>query len=267
MNHPRSESEVVQILPAVTTLAEISDRCVLHAGTGHDSKAWLVADVFQISPSTALRLLCSSIEVLLKSSSEDPQLSQIHAAPPGVRTPGDNISSGETTPIRASELHCFPANDEKLGHDLVQQSVLSKRFLSKRVPPITLKDYLLRLHQYCPMSTGVYLATSMYITRMVNTEKVIQVNGRNMHRLVLAGLRVAMKTLEDLSYPHSRVAKVGGVTERELSKLEVSFCFLADFDLRVDAHMLFEQARLLQAGMDLTGDNSPEAVEGFSCQE
>ncbi|PYH76949.1 hypothetical protein BO82DRAFT_358700 [Aspergillus uvarum CBS 121591] len=117
------------------------------------------------------------------------------------------------------------------------------------------------------MSTGVYLATSMYITRMVNTEKVIQVNGRNMHRLVLAGLRVAMKTLEDLSYPHSRVAKVGGVTERELSKLEVSFCFLADFDLRVDVHMLSEQARLFQAGLDLTGDNSSEAVEGFSCQE
>ncbi|PLB47031.1 hypothetical protein P170DRAFT_438744 [Aspergillus steynii IBT 23096] len=94
------------------------------------------------------------------------------------------------------------------------------------------------------MSTAVYLATSMYITRMASVEKVILVTPKNVHRLVLAGIGVAMKTLEDLSYPHSRVAKVGGVSERELSKLEISFCFLADFDLRVDAHMLFNQATI-----------------------
>ncbi|RAL15037.1 putative cyclin-dependent protein kinase complex component, partial [Aspergillus homomorphus CBS 101889] len=233
MSRYSGEREGAQQLLPVTTPAKDSDQIGSQSGTEDDSKAWLVADVFQISPRTALRLLCSSIEILVKASTEDLQYTKITAAPTGIQNPGDHISSGESTPISASELHCFPASYDSLRHDLIQQSVLSKRFLSKRVPPITLSEYLLRLHQYCPMSTGVYLAASMYITKMVTTERVIQVNGRNMHRLVLAGLRVAMKTLEDLSYPHSRVARVGGVTERELSKLEVSFCFLADFDLRV----------------------------------
>lgn len=96
------------------------------------------------------------------------------------------------------------------------------------------------------MSTAVYLAASLYITRMVFTEKALSVTPRNVHRLILAALRVAMKALEDLSYPHARFARVGGVAERELTRLEITFCFLTDFDLRVDAPTLLSQAKLLQ---------------------
>ena len=47
-----------------------------------------------------------------------------------------------------------------------------------------------------------------------------------------------MKALEDLSWPHARFSKVGGVSEVELGRLEVTFCFLMDFELKVDAEML-----------------------------
>ncbi|CEL01529.1 hypothetical protein ASPCAL01111 [Aspergillus calidoustus] len=190
-------------------------------------------DVFEMTPDTALGLLCIAMDKLTANSSTQ-----------GVRS---GISSGDDSPIRVTELHFSPAGEGHLAYDSIQQSVLSKRFLSKREPPITLKEYLTRLHRYCPMSTGVYLATSLYITRMANIDRIISVNRKNVHRLVLAGLRVAMKTLEDLSYSHNRVAKVGGVGEKELSRLEISFCFLADFELRVDREMLIEQARLLKA--------------------
>ncbi|KAL3456339.1 cyclin-domain-containing protein [Aspergillus heterothallicus] len=189
-------------------------------------------DVFEMTPDTALGLLCIAMDKLAANSTTQ-----------GARS---GIQSGEDTPTRVTELHFSPTGEGHLGHDSIQQSVLSKRFLSKREPPITLREYLTRLHRYCPMSTGVYLATSLYITRMADVDQVISVNRKNIHRLVLAGLRVAMKTLEDLSYSHQRVAKVGGVGERELSRLEISFCFLADFELRVDREMLIEQARLLQ---------------------
>ena len=79
------------------------------------------------------------------------------------------------------------------------------------------------------MSTAVYLATSHYISRLAVREKLLTVTVRNVHRLVLAGLRVAMKALEDLSWPHGRFAKVGGISELELGKLEIAFCFLMDF--------------------------------------
>lgn len=204
-------------------------------------------DVFQISPTVALGLLCTGIEMLVESSAEEVGYSRGVAVPvPGPLVHSDSISSGESTPIRVTGLYRSTESYDEAGRHLKQQSVLSKRFSSKRQPPITLQEYLLRMHKFCPMSTGVYLATSMYIMRMATTERVIVVSRKNMHRLVLAGLRVAMKSLEDLSYPHSRVAKVGGVTERELSRLEISFCFLADFELRVDADMLVDQLRLLR---------------------
>ena len=96
------------------------------------------------------------------------------------------------------------------------------------------------------MSTAVYLATSLYIHRLAIIERIIPVTGRNIHRLLLAGLRVAMKALEDLSYPHRRFAKVGGVSEPELGRLEVSFCFLTNFDLRVTKEMLHKQAVMMR---------------------
>lgn len=67
-----------------------------------------------------------------------------------------------------------------------------------------------------------------------------------MHRLLLAALRIAGKTLEDMSYPHRRFAKVGGLSELELSRLEVSFAFLMNFDLKVDRAMLERQVEVLR---------------------
>ncbi|KAL4916902.1 cyclin-domain-containing protein [Aspergillus aurantiobrunneus] len=188
-------------------------------------------DVFDIHPEKALELLCITIEKLEAMSTVSKLRDREHNAPAG----------GADTPTTVTELHVYTQ-----GRDLMQQSVLSKRFLSKREPEIPPSEYVSRLHRYCPLSTGVYLATSLYLTRIVNVDRIISVNRKNMHRLVLAGLRVAMKTVEDLPYPHSLFAKVGGVTERELTRLEISFCFLADFELRVDEQMLAEQAKILQ---------------------
>lgn len=120
----------------------------------------------------------------------------------------------------------------------LQHSAITRKFYSKNEPPISINQYLQRLHQFCPMSTAVYLATSLYIHRLAVEERAIPVTRRNAHRLVLAGLRVAMKALEDLSYPHAKMAKVGGVSEAELARLEISFCFLVGFELVVDESRL-----------------------------
>jgi hypothetical protein len=97
------------------------------------------------------------------------------------------------------------------------------------------------------MSTAVYLATSVYIHRLAVDERAIPVTRRNCHRLLLAGLRVAMKALEDHSYPHRRFAKVGGVSENELARLEISFCFLTNFELRTTREILEKQVLSLKS--------------------
>ncbi|POR37517.1 PHO85 cyclin-7 [Tolypocladium paradoxum] len=130
----------------------------------------------------------------------------------------------------------------------LQHGAITRKFYSKKEPPISIAQYLLRLHQFCPMSTAVYLATSLYIHRLAVEERAIPVTRRNAHRLVLAGLRVAMKALEDLSYPHTKVAKVGGVSEAELARLEISFCFLAGFELVVGEEPLRRHWEALRDG-------------------
>ncbi|KAL2131731.1 hypothetical protein VTI74DRAFT_4662 [Chaetomium olivicolor] len=130
----------------------------------------------------------------------------------------------------------------------LQHSAITRKFYCRVPPPISITDYLLRIHHYCPMSAGVYLATSLYIHRLAVIERAIVVTKRNAHRLLLAGLRVAMKALEDLSYPHGRFSKVGGVSERELARLEISFCFLTGFELAVSAEVLGRHWQLLRTG-------------------
>ncbi|KAJ8124426.1 hypothetical protein O1611_g9213 [Lasiodiplodia mahajangana] len=109
------------------------------------------------------------------------------------------------------------------------------------------------------MSTAVYLATSFYIFRLAVEERAIPVTRRNCHRLLLAGLRVAMKALEDLSYPHSKVAKVGGVSEIELARLEISFCFLVGFELVVDEETLSKHWEVLKQNTNFGSSGSGAA--------
>ncbi|KAL2261343.1 hypothetical protein VTK26DRAFT_4362 [Humicola hyalothermophila] len=132
----------------------------------------------------------------------------------------------------------------------LQHSAITRKFYCRVPPPISITDYLLRVHRYCPMSTGVYLATSLYIHRLAIVERAIVVTKRNAHRLLLAGLRVAMKALEDLCYPHARFARVGGVSEKELARLEISFCFLTGFELAVNNQMLSSHWEMLRSGVE-----------------
>lgn len=133
----------------------------------------------------------------------------------------------------------------------VQHSAISRKFYSKAVPPFSISQYLMRLHRYCPMSTAVYLATSLYIYRLAVIDKVIAVTRRNSHRLLLAGLRVAMKALEDRNHPHSKMSRVGGVSEAELARLEIHFCFLVGFDVIVQADQIQQHWLLMKRGSAL----------------
>ncbi|KOS43276.1 hypothetical protein ACN38_g5827 [Penicillium nordicum] len=203
------------------------------------------AAVFDISPEAALHLLCLNIERLGAYFAQKPVgTDELHVhgpAPLDYNTPAEDEPEVNTVGLHVKDSD-DPVDPVRATEEAIQMAILAKKFLSKKVPPIPLNEYLLRLHRYCPMSTAVYLAASVYISKMTLVENVLRVLPKNMHRLVLAGVWVASKALEDLSYPHSRVAKVGGVSEQELSKLEISFCFLADFELRVDAQMLMNEA-------------------------
>jgi len=238
-------------------------------------------DVFQLEAVAALRMLCRSIDTLVKLTGDvpptPPARSRGPSPNPGVSklresTTADTVtpkkenmgfpSMGQKqhehidgvvfvkTPIGSPEAHAHePTSAADIGAHAqsvyVQHGALARKFYSKRPPPISTEEYLMRMHKYCPMSTAVYLASSVYITRLAIRDRIIPVTPRNVHRLLLACLRVAMKALEDLCWPHARFSKVGGVSEGELGRLEITFCYLMDFSLKVDAAMLQGEAENL----------------------
>jgi hypothetical protein len=230
-------------------------------------------DIFAMTPIQALKLLCHFIETLVRMTGDVPPTppvrSRAHSPAPGASglrntttlstteslkenmgfttNPGTQIDGVGfvKTPIGSPEAHpqeptSIVGADAQPVH--IQHGIIARKFWSKRPPGIPLMEYLMRMHKYCAMSTAVYLATAHYIARLAVHERVVPVTPRNVHRLTLAGLRVAMKALEDMCWPHSRFAKVGGVSESELGRLEVTFLFLMAFDLKVDEAMLKTQA-------------------------
>lgn len=249
-------------------------------------------DVFTIGPITALKLLCAGIEALVKITGDVPPTPPPpFSTPPnmlGMQAEKENIVRSNSyknlaglqkelkrprTPSscsansddidgvalrRTARCHTPPTephiiigdNAEPLN---IQHSAITRKFYSKHPPPISVEDYLMRIHKFCPMSTAVYLATSLYIHKLAVDDRAIAVTRRNCHRLILAGLRVAMKALEDMSYPHSRFSKVGGVSEGELARLEISFCFLTNFEFKTSKEALLDHAISLREISSLQG--------------
>lgn len=184
------------------------------------------------------------------------------STPSPAPTPADT-SSEEQQNCHLQRQHqpyvVIGANSQPLN---TQHSAITRKFYSRSAPPISIGEYLSRLHRYCPMSTAVYLATALYIQRLAVLERAICVTARNAHRLLLAGLRVAMKALEDYSYSSGKMAKVGGVGEAELARLEISFCFLTGFELVVGERQLREQWEALRRGSERWGLGSGPAGDG-----
>ncbi|KAL8943491.1 MAG: hypothetical protein Q9216_001026 [Gyalolechia sp. 2 TL-2023] len=236
-------------------------------------------DIFVLSPLAALKMLINTAEALIKITGDvppTPPLSASQPLPPRVvsthreNQPTHSRSSSvdrrksqppppqgwedagsvperAKTPIGSPEskptepLHVVGVVAESLD---IQHDAVARKFYSKKPPAIPLEEYLLRLHKWCPLSTGVYLATGLYIYRLAVIQRSVPVTSRNAHRFLLAALRVAGKAIDDRSYPHKRFARVGGVTERELARLEIAFCYVTDFELRVTREMLEKHARL-----------------------
>jgi len=77
-------------------------------------------------------------------------------------------------------------------------------------------------------------------------ENIVPATSKTVHRLTLAAIRIASKALEDHKWSQDRIAKVGGVSQRELKSLEVNLCFLLDFELFVREDDLKRRIFLLQ---------------------
>jgi hypothetical protein len=158
----------------------------------------------------------------------------VHAAKGAGDVPAMVIGSPEAHPCEPITVDPSPhAEDISFQH-----AAIARRFFSKVAPPFSLRSYLLQIHKHCPHSPGVYLAAAAYIHRLCVLDYAVPATQRTIHRLSLAAIRVAAKSIEDNKWAQARMARVGGVSNVQLLNLEITLCFLLDFDLFVDRNVM-----------------------------
>jgi hypothetical protein len=119
---------------------------------------------------------------------------------------------------------------QEIDHNTLR---IIKPFISKKIPQISIEDFMKRLLKYSKMESSTLILILIYIDRVCFFGK-FQLNYYNIHKLILASMVVSIKYNEDDYFSNKFYAKVGGVTKEELDKLEYEFLSLIDFSLFVD---------------------------------
>lgn len=221
-----------------------------------DSEAW---NIHSVSALGALRMLIGALETLADATGDVPPTPPVsRPTTPRKYADPDNIARRTSSPEDSvSRMHigspvAHPLEPITIEHGAdvqdinLQRIAIARRFFSKTAPAFPVSDYLLRLHQWCPHSPGVYLTAAVYCYQLCVADLMVPATSRTIHRLALASIRVAEKAVEDNKWTQERTAKVGGVSKTQLMNLEVTMCFLLDFELGVDPILLAKRVFLLQ---------------------
>ncbi|CEP24414.1 unnamed protein product [Cyberlindnera jadinii] len=204
-------------------------------------------DVNALEPLTALALLDSLIKRLMdlkdetelviesncSEASQDEEEEENPLSPKKRRWSDEGSETlviGEHEAVLSEE----PSPSSELG----QRQRLAKRFDLKFDPNISATSYLERIHQYCQFSTATYLATAYYIHRVAVELKLVKLTNLNVHRLIIAAIRISCKTLEDINHRQLFIAKMGGVNAKDLLSLEITLLFLIKFECQVNESTL-----------------------------
>eukprot|EP00826_Nyctotherus_ovalis_P042042 TRINITY_DN4289_c0_g3_i1.p1 TRINITY_DN4289_c0_g3~~TRINITY_DN4289_c0_g3_i1.p1 ORF type:complete len:200 (-),score=2.44 TRINITY_DN4289_c0_g3_i1:106-705(-) len=105
-------------------------------------------------------------------------------------------------------------------------------FDSLKVPQISVACYINRIKMYAQCSDSCIVLALVYIDRLLQ-KKAISINRRNVHKLLITGVVLAIKYNEDDYYDNDYYAKVGGITCEELLLLECEMLALLNYNLYV----------------------------------
>ena len=105
-------------------------------------------------------------------------------------------------------------------------------FYSIKEPSISLEDYLIRIQKYTNIENNTLILSLIYIDRILNATD-IELNYYDVHKLVFTAIIIAIKYNQDVIYNNSFYAKIGGISGKDLNKLEYHFLLLVNFNLFV----------------------------------
>ncbi|PKU63488.1 cyclin-P3-1 [Dendrobium catenatum] len=122
-------------------------------------------------------------------------------------------------------------------------------FHGLRAPNIGIQGYIKRIFKYSRCSPSCFVLAFIYIERFL-LQLDTYLTSLNVHRLLITGIAVAAKFIDDAFYNNAYYARVGGVTTTEMNRLELNFLFSLDFKLQVSIGTFRKYC--LQLEMDAT---------------
>ncbi|CAI9772722.1 unnamed protein product [Fraxinus pennsylvanica] len=158
-----------------------------------------------------------------------------------------------TTPRVLTILSCvlkkLVARNDQLVLSLAQLGKSFNAFHGVRAPNITIPNYIERIYKYTNCSPSCFVVGYVYIDRLVHRYPDSLVVSLNVHRLLVTCVMVASKILDDVHYNNAFYARVGGVTNTELNKLEIELLFLLDFRVTVSSRVFESYCQHLEKEM------------------
>ena len=125
---------------------------------------------------------------------------------------------------------------EERKPNLDSKLILLKPFVSKKIPNISLSDYIERLLKYSKAFNEIMIIILIYLDNIC-TKHEINLNYYNIHKFILAAFISAIKFHEDDYYSISYYAKLGGLSKKEAINLEYEFLNLINFQLFVNQEL------------------------------
>ncbi|KAK6455168.1 cyclin-domain-containing protein [Scheffersomyces xylosifermentans] len=113
-----------------------------------------------------------------------------------------------------------------------QNQHLLKIFNLVKVPPLSIDQFLLRIKTYSSsISVSAYIHSASMMFKLCILLDIIPLSAMNVYRFILASIRCSTKKLEDVYQKQKSFATVGGVSPKDLYRLEVGFLYLCNFKL------------------------------------
>ncbi|KAL2930790.1 Cyclin-U1-1 [Bienertia sinuspersici] len=119
---------------------------------------------------------------------------------------------------------CYYNSSPRLVSNMGELGTSVKVFNGVRAPNISIAKYLERLYKYNQCSPSCFVVGYVYIDRLVHRHPQLLVISLNVHRLLLTS-----------NIANAFYAKVGGVSNSELNRLELELLFLLDFEVLVSS--------------------------------
>ena len=140
-------------------------------------------------------------------------------------------------------LQIICVNHKQSNYRRIIKKQSKQIFSCRELPNICLSDYLNRIIEYTKLEQSTLIASLIYIDRFCHKNSIF-LTEYNTLSLLFSSIMVSLKFNEDTKFTNTFYSIVGGMSKKNINKLEREFLFGIDFNLfiTIDTYKLMEKS-------------------------